>query len=252
MRRRVQTCCAAAVGFAVLWSLWAAAPRALAQPKEPPAVTSPGTPPAASDVRTLGVLLFPGFESLDAYGPIELWGGLGKKVRIVTIAQHSGPVESAQGPVSLARYGYADAPRLDLLLVPGGIGVPKLLGDARTLDFVRARAAKAEVTMSVCNGASLLAAAGLLDARKATTNKEYWQVITARRPAVHWVPSARWVDAGSIVTSSGVSAGMDMTLHVISRLFGLPAAESVASSAEYEWHRDAGWDPFAQRRGLTE
>jgi transcriptional regulator GlxA family with amidase domain len=226
--------------------LWLSAHEAIAQ-----SALSQVSTGASRGTRTVGVLLFPGFEALDAYGPMELWGGLGKRVEIVTIAKRPGPVASAQGPQSVARFGYRDAPQLDLLVVPGGPGGPKAFADNATLDFVRARAARAEVTMSVCNGASILAAAGLLDGRKATTNKEYWQVITQRRPAVKWIASARWVDDGDIVTSSGVSAGMDMTLHVIARLYGLAAAESVASSTEYEWHRDATRDPFAAARGLT-
>src|SRR6188768_34830 len=99
--------------------------------------------------------------------------------------------------------------------------------------------------MSVCNGASILAASGLLDGRPATTNKAYWTSSTAPGPKVNWVRKARWVDDGNIVTSSGVSAGMDMTLHVISRLFGMETAERLANATEYEWHRDPDWDPFA-------
>jgi transcriptional regulator GlxA family with amidase domain len=105
--------------------------------------------------------------------------------------------------------------------------------------------------MSVCNGASLLAAAGLLDGRPATTNKAYWDLATAPGPKVKWVTRARWVDDGKIVTSSGVSAGMDMTLHVIERLFGSKAAEGLAQGTEYEWHRDPKWDPFAEVHGLV-
>ena len=106
-----------------------------------------------------------GFEALDAYGPMELWGSLGAQVRVVTIAKQRGPVASAQGPQSIAQFTYRDAPALDLIVVPGGIGVPALLDDSPTLEFVRKRAAKAEILMSVCNGASILAAAGLLDRR---------------------------------------------------------------------------------------
>ena len=198
-------------------------------------------------VRTLGVLLFPGFEMLDAAGPMEIWGNLPKEVKLVTVARQMGAVESAQGVSVVAAFGFDDCPKLDLVLVPGGFGAFKALKEADTLAWIRARAAEAELTMSVCNGASILAAAGLLDGRPATTNKTFWNQSTAAGPAVKWVRQARWVDDGNIVTSSGVSAGIDMTLHVIERLFGLKRAERLANEIEYEWHRDASWDPFAER-----
>jgi transcriptional regulator GlxA family with amidase domain len=195
--------------------------------------------------RTLGVLLFPDFEMLDAAGPMEMWGNMKTKVRMVTVAQAKGPVVSAQGTSVVAEYDFSDCPDLDLVLVPGGMGAFKTLKDETTLEWLRGRAAKAEITMSVCNGASILAASGLLDGRRATTNKAFWTAATAPGPKVNWVRKARWVDDGNMVTSSGVSAGMDMTLHVIARLFSLPAAENLARLTEYEWHRDPDWDPFA-------
>jgi transcriptional regulator GlxA family with amidase domain len=196
--------------------------------------------------RTVGVLLFPGVEVLDAAGPMEIWGNLKDQVKLVTVAARKGEVASSAGVKFVADYSLADCPPLDLLLVPGGFGVTAVLKDRETLDWVKACAAKAELTMSVCNGASILAATGLLDGRPATTNKQFWDMATAAGPKVKWVRQARWVDDGNIVTSSGVSAGMDMTLHVVGRLFGVKRAERVATTIEYEWHRDSTWDPFAQ------
>jgi len=200
--------------------------------------------------RTIGVVLFPGFEMLDACGPMEIWGNLKDQVNLVTVAKSAGPVNTAQGVEMVARHSFADCPKLDLLLVPGGFGVKRLLKDEETLTWLRQRSAQCEITMSVCNGASVLAAAGLLDDRPATTNKAYWKMATKPGPKVKWVPQARWVDDGNMVTSSGVSAGIDMTLHVVSRLFGLPAAERMADEIEHEWHRDPSWDPFAAKHGL--
>ncbi len=200
----------------------------------------------ADSFRTLGVLIFPGFEMLDFAGPVELWGNLPREVRVVTFARVAGPVKSAQGTAVVAEHGYTDCPDLDLLLVPGGVGAFEILKDEETLAFLRARSATAEITMSVCNGASILAAAGLLDGRPATTNKQFWKASTAPGPRVQWVRKARWVDDGNVVTSSGVSAGMDMSLHVIGRLYGMRRAERLATSIEYEWHRDADRDPFAK------
>ncbi len=199
----------------------------------------------AGDKRTLGVLLFPGFELLDAYGPMEFWGNLKDRVRLVTISARGGTVASNQGPETVADYGYDDAPPLDLLLVPGGMGILELLKDRATLEWLRVGANDAEIVMSVCNGASLLAAAGILDGRSATTNKMFWKMATEPGPKVKWVGKARWVDDGNIVTSSGVSAGMDMTLAVIGRLYGNVVAEWLERLTEYEPHRDPAWDPFA-------
>lgn len=204
---------------------------------------------AQTKKMTLGVLLFPGFELLDAYGPMELWGNLQKQVQVVTIAAKRGEIASGQGPTVVADYGYDDAPKIDLLLVPGGRGVTNLLHDKATLEWLQTRAKKAEIVMSVCNGASLLAAAGILDGRRATTNKMFWEMSTAPGPNVKWVKKARWVDDGNIVTSSGVSAGMDMSLAVIARLYGKEVAGWLARLTEYEPHRDPSWDPFAKAAG---
>jgi transcriptional regulator GlxA family with amidase domain len=206
----------------------------------------------ASKKRTMGVLLFPGFEVLDAYGPIELWGNLAKYVQVVTVASKRGEIASSQGPRTIADYGFDDCPHLDLILVPGGMGVAPLIEDTTTLGWLRDRAKKAEIIMSVCNGASLLAAAGILDGRPATTNKMLWKMATKPGPNVNWIKKARWVDDGSVVTSSGVSAGMDMTLSVVTRLYGKEVAKLLARIAEYEPSTDASKDPFAKEAGLTE
>ena len=205
-----------------------------------------------SKERTLGVLIFPGFELLDAYGPLEMWGNIGKQVKVVVVAAKAGEVASAQGPKTVAEYGFDDCPPLDLILVPGGIGVLRAANDEETLKWLRTRSSEAEITMSVCNGASMLAASGILDGRKATTNKAYWKLATGPGKEVQWIKQARWVDDGNVVTSSGVSAGMDMSLHVISRLFGDDAATKLANMTEYEWHRDPTWDPFAELHGLAD
>jgi transcriptional regulator GlxA family with amidase domain len=220
--------------------------------------------PAATQI-TVGVLLFPGFEMLDAYGPMEmwgslkhaparLWGGEEKRVgaRLVTIAAKRGEIPSNQGPKTVADFGYDDAPPLDFLVVPGGVGVIPLLKDPATMNWLRAQAGKAEIVMSVCTGASLLAAAGILDDRPATTNKMFFKLSAESGPKVKWVKKARWVDDGTIVTASGVSAGIDMSLAVISRLYGKDIAAWLERATEYEAHRDPSWDPFAAKAGLLE
>ncbi|RIL06788.1 MAG: DJ-1/PfpI family protein [Proteobacteria bacterium] len=196
-------------------------------------------------VRTLGAVFYADFELLDSYGPLEMFGSLGpERVRIVTVAEQAGPVASAQGPATLCTHGFADCPKLDLVLLPGGIGTLAQLGNAALLDFLRERAREAEVVMSVCSGSALLAKAGLLDGRRATSNKQWFSLASAQGERVEWIEKARWVEDGPFATSSGVSAGMDMALAVIARLWGRDAAELIAAGTEYEWHSDAAHDPF--------
>ncbi|MEQ8654510.1 MAG: DJ-1/PfpI family protein [Kiloniellales bacterium] len=109
----------------------------------------------------------------------------------------------------------------------------------------------AEYVMAVCTGTVLLATTGLLDGRRATTNKKDYTATVHHGPRVDWVPQARWVEDGKFFTSSGVSAGMDMSLAVMEKLFGAQAAEAIAVGAEYAWHKDPNWDPFAKLAGLV-
>lgn len=194
----------------------------------------------------LGAIFYPGFELLDVYGPLEMFGSLGPDLQIVTIAQKAGTVTSTQGPQTLAQYGFDDCPALDLLLLPGGVGTIPELNNEPMLNFLRQRSASAQVTMSVCSGSAILAKAGLLDGHRATSNKQFFALATAQSEKVQWVEQARWVEDGNMVTSSGVSAGIDMALAVIARLFGRERAELIAAYTEYEWHHDAGWDPFVK------
>lgn len=201
--------------------------------------------------RRLGAILYPGFELLDVFGPLEMFGQLLGAIDIVVVAQNKGAVKSAQGPESLAQHDFADCPPLDLLLVPGGIGTRAEVENPAMLDFLRQRVPKAEVAMTVCTGTALFAAAGLLDGRRATTNKMFFDWVASTGPKVEWVKEARWVEDGRFATSSGVSAGMDMALAVIARLFDGPTSDNIAVGTEYDWHRDAGWDPFAKIHGLV-
>ncbi len=150
-------------------------------------------------------------------------------------------------PTVNADYDFDDAPALDLILVPGGVGFIPELENQRMLDFLASRASKAKITTSVCTGSALLAKAGVLDGHRATSNKQVFSLAVASSDKVDWQTRARWVDDGLVVTSSGVSAGMDMALAVIQRLFGEEMAEAIANGAEYTWHRDADEDPFADQ-----
>lgn len=196
--------------------------------------------------RTLGAILYPQFELLDLYGPLEMFGSLAPDVKIIPVAERTGPVASTPGIETLAKFDFDTCPPLDMLLLPGGIGTLTQLVNESLLQFLRKRTAEAEVTMSVCTGSALLARAGLLDGRRATSNKLYFQLAVSQSDAVDWVTEARWVEDGPFVTSSGVSAGTDMSLAVIAKLFGRERAEQVAVITEYEWAEDSTRDPFAK------
>lgn len=202
-------------------------------------------------MRRIGAILYPGFEMLDAFGPLEMYSVLGKdKVEIVTVAERAGPVAAALGadgplaPKVLADVGFDEVPPLDIVLLPGGFGTFAELENIIMLQFLQQVAEDAEIVTSVCTGSALLAKAGLLDGLPATTNKQFFALARMQSDKVEWVEQARWVDAGKYVTSSGVSAGMDMTLAVIARTWGDEAAEAAADFAEYSWQRDADSDPF--------
>jgi transcriptional regulator GlxA family with amidase domain len=202
---------------------------------------------------TVGIVLFEGFELLDVFGPCEAYGShhLDGAFKLVTVAANAGPVASAQGPSAVADFALGNAPHLDLLLVPGGIGTRREVHNPVLLDWLRIRSADAAIVTSVCTGAALLARSGLLDGLRATTNKRAFAWVVSQGPAVNWIKQARWVEEGKFATSAGVSAGIDMALALIARIVDADAAEAVALTMEYEWHRDPAWDPFAKIHGLV-
>lgn len=201
--------------------------------------------------RTLGALVFEGFELLDLYGPLEMFGMAGDLFEIRLVAESNREVASKQGPVALADDLFADGRRYDLLLVPGGMGTRREVDNAALTGWLAAQAATAELTMSVCTGAALLARAGLLDGRRATTNKAAFRWVESQGPKVVWQKVARWVEDGDLFTASGVSAGMDMSLAAIARLEDLETARKIALFAEYDWQEDPTVDPFAAAHGLA-
>ena len=201
--------------------------------------------------RTLGALLYADFELLDLFGPLEMFGNMQGEVTVRTVADRPGLVRSAQGPRVHADHGLEDCPPLDLLLLPAGIGTRTQVESSRLVDWLRACSGELEVAMTVCTGSALLAAAGLLDGRRATTNKMFFAWPETTWPAVRWVREARCVEDGKFWTSSGVAAGIDMALAVVSRLAGQQTADFLATATEYDWHRDADWDPFARVHGLV-
>lgn len=194
--------------------------------------------------KTLGIVLFPGFETLDVFGPVQMWGRLPDH-EVVAISERSGLIASSQGIQTHTTYSFADAPELAILMVPGGLGARREVDNTAMTEFLRRQDQATDYTTSVCTGAALLARAGVLDGRKATTNKKAWDWATSQGPNTIWQPSARWVVDGKYVTSSGVSAGTDMALGLVELIYGRKRAENVATEAEYVWNAVPDEDPFA-------
>lgn len=202
-------------------------------------------------MKTLAALVFPGFETLDYFGPIEMLGGYGNETEIITVAKGSDPVPSCHGQRIVIDKTISEKNDYDLLFVPGGDSALIAGEDEELVRWIREASANAERVMGVCTGTVLLGMTGVLDGRKATTNKLDFTKTIHHAPNVEWVKEARWVEDGKFFTSSGVSAGMDMALAVMASLFGQEMAEKLAIGCEYEWHQDANRDPFAKLAGLV-
>ncbi|KAL2827864.1 class I glutamine amidotransferase-like protein [Aspergillus pseudoustus] len=224
------------------------------------------------------ILLFSGFEALDAFGPLEVLNVLAehKKIQLSVLTETRDPVSTrSPDPLShvlgstctqeivptgtFADFLTADnqaatSPKegskvqkpIDVLIVPGGAGTrfPHVIGPV--IDFVRAIYPSVQYALSICNGAGVFARAGILDGKRATTNKILWENTTALRPEVHWVREARWVVDGNVWTASGVSAGIDATLAFVRDVYGGDLANALAREMEYVWDGGDGTrDPFA-------
>ncbi|MET3650275.1 DJ-1/PfpI family protein [Phyllobacterium ifriqiyense] len=194
--------------------------------------------------KVIGIIIFNDFETLDVFGPVQMWGRLPSH-RLIFISPDGRPARSAQGAVIEANHSFENAPQLDVLMVPGGMGTRKLANDPALLAFVRKQHQQTSWTTSVCTGAAILARAGVLDGRRATTNKVAFDWVAGQSEKVCWIGSARWVIDGKLITSSGVSAGTDMALSLVTELYGQEAAEEAAAVAEYRWNDDPDNDPFA-------
>lgn|GEM_PF-268614 len=199
----------------------------------------------------IGIVIYDGTEPLDLFGPLEMWMNMGPdNVRVHLIAEEKRPIvltttsyPKRLAPRVEAQYSFQDAPDLDVLMVPGGIGTLVEVDNPEMIKFLQQAVPKVAVATSVCTGSALYAKAGLLEGVQATGNKVFFDYLVSQGPA-DWQLEARWVESGRFFTSSGVSAGIDMSLAVIARFFGTDAARLVAQSTEYEWNEDAEHDPF--------
>ena len=199
--------------------------------------------PEAPKSLNVGVLLYPGFEIIDVFGPTQMWGYI-PDFKLIMVAEKEGPVRSAQGTLAYAEYAFDNAPKLDILLVPGGTGTQAQLNNEKLLNFVKTTHENTQYTTSVCTGSAILAKVGALDGERATTNKRFFFLSEKQSDKVNWVEQARWVESGKVFTSSGVTAGTDMALGLIQKMYGERWATGIASSLEYTWNPDSSNDPF--------
>jgi transcriptional regulator GlxA family with amidase domain len=199
---------------------------------------------AQTDPFTVGLVLFDRAEELDWVGPFEVFtmareiasgGQRAASIRVALISEQGGVVHGAKGMRVETDYSFADTPRLDLLLVPGGIGTRVEMRNEAMLDFLRGRAPGCEWITSVCTGSAVLERAGLAKGKRITT---HWAYVGALRETAgdetKVIEGVRYVRDGNLVTAAGVSAGIDMALWLTGQLFGAGHARSTQRAMEYD------------------
>jgi len=203
---------------------------------------------AGPGVRTVGILIFDGVEVLDFCGPFEVFsvarpaGGQAEErplFRVLTIAERAETVRCVGDLLVVPHHTLTDHPPLDIVVVPGGRGTRREQTNETVLDWVADQRGRAELMTSVCTGSFLLAARGLLDGREATTHWASIDWLREHHPAVTVRDDRRVVDEGKVITSAGISAGIDMGLHVVGRLHGPDTAAWTARRMEYDWRPEA-------------
>ncbi len=200
---------------------------------------SPPTEHQSAATRRIGLLLFDDVEELDAVGP---WEVLSYWTRhrpedgwsISCLSRHGAPVLAANGLTLAAHHSMNSAPPLDVLIHPGGQGTRALMRDPEHVAWVRHQAATVPLMVSVCTGALVYAAAGLLAGRPATTHWESLELLSGLDPTIRVRPEVRFVDDGDVITSAGVSAGIDMALYLVARIAGDDRAREVRRAIQYD------------------
>ena len=188
---------------------------------------------------TIGVALFDGAEELDWAGPWEVLAAWATQwphdgVEVLTLAREERPVVCAKGLRVLPDRTWATAPPLDVLVYPGGFGTRAQLGDEEVRGWLRGLAGGGTLVASVCTGALVLADAGLLDGRPATTHWGFLDRLPQLGHGIEVRPDDRFVDTGDVITAAGVSAGIDMALHLVARLHSTERAREVRRYIQYD------------------
>ncbi len=202
-----------------------------------------------SKTISVAILVFPEVEVLDFAGPYEVFTtasrahlldlpGSAAPFSVFTVAREAGPVRARAGLVVIPDHDFTNHPPVDLLIIPGGVVTAELQTPA-VAEWIKRISPATVITASVCTGAFLLAQAGLLDGKQATTHWEDIADLRAMFPSVTVLEDRRWVDEGSVITSAGISAGIDMSLHMVERLAGRDLAHKTARRMDFDWHQDA-------------
>lgn len=201
--------------------------------------------------RTVGIYLFDEVEVLDFAGPFEVFStasrvrtrqqpDLPPPFEVFTIAENIQPVHARGGLNVLPKFDQTSHPAIDILIIPGGI-VSEVMQRQTVIQWVAQCAGQSSIAASVCTGAFLLGQAGLLDGKQATTHWEDIPEMTALFPQVDVIGGVKWVDNGRVVTSAGIAAGIDMSLHLVERLEGKELAELTAQQMEFDY-QNSGFD----------
>lgn len=190
-------------------------------------------------MRTIGIYLFPDVEELDAVGPWEVLASWAKHWpddgwQVVTFSRDGAEVQCAKGLTVRPQYDWTSVPTLDVLIYPGGQGTRPHLQDDEQLQWVRTQRDSGTLMTSVCTGALVYAAAGLLRDRPATTHWASLELLAKLDPTIDVREDERWVDSGEVITAAGVSAGIDMALHLVRRLAGEERARLVRKYIQYD------------------
>jgi putative intracellular protease/amidase len=192
----------------------------------------------------VAILLFEDFETLDVFGPVEILGRLKGKYRISFYSLAGGLVNNCHGVSILTKNMKEIENGVDILLIPGGHGTRIEVNNIELIDKIRTICQLSKFVLTVCTGSALLAKTGLLDGKKATSNKRALDWVTAQGENVNWIRKARWIKDEKFYTSAGVSAGMDMTLGFLSDIHGLEFARKTAFEIEYNWIENMEEDNF--------
>lgn len=192
----------------------------------------------------VAILLFDDAEVLDFCGPFEVFSVTrrvsdgSRPFYVYTVAETDGPIIARNGLSVNPGHTFATCPHTDILLVPGGQGTRKQIYNNVAVDWVRHQAHRAQHVLSVCTGALLLAKAGLLDGLHVTTFHTSYDTLGEMAPSAVLCPGQRYADNGKVITSAGISAGIDMSLHVVEKILGREQAQHTARYMEYAWDPD--------------
>lgn len=195
--------------------------------------------------RTVAILIFDDVEVLDFAGPFEVFSVTRELAgdglfNVHTVGLTPGTIRARNGLKIVPEHTLESVPAPQVLIVPGGQGTRTVLNQASVVDWVRRRAAQAELVASVCTGSLLLAKAGLLAGSPATTHYECFDLLRTLEPTATVREDLRFTDHGQILTAAGISAGIDLSLHIVARLHGVETARRTARYMEYHWTNDGG------------